>query len=241
MDFYNNKKVVDEFLFHRNKTDDPISAIEEVVIHDLINKFEGNVLDLGCGFGDNSSFYINKGFSHYYGIDSSEVMLDLAKKNNSNFKQMTFINCNITEFDYPTEKFDLIISRMTLHYIDLIGEVFNLIHRSLKHGGQFIFSVEHPIVTSSLDLPRSSLPKSFWKVDNYHHSGERKHKWLGSEVTKYHRKLEDYWSYLMTSNFKVESIKEGNPTEENFHSKEEYIRRKRTPLFLIISARKEQM
>jgi hypothetical protein len=42
-----------------------------------------------------------------------------------------------------------VISRLVLHYIDNIDVQYANIYRALLDGGQFIFSAEHPVITSS--------------------------------------------------------------------------------------------
>jgi hypothetical protein len=75
-------------------------------------------------------------------------------------------------------------------------------------------------------------------VDNYFDTGERITNWMGGTVRKYHRTLENYFKAAQQTGFAIEQLREGYPRPENFRTDETYQRRKRIPLFLIMSLRK---
>lgn len=103
--------------------------------------------------------------------------------------------------------------------------------------GHFIFSVEHPVITSSIATEQGK--KKDRRVDNYFFQGERKQLWMGNEVKKYHRPLEAYWQLLKKSGSKVCDIREGLPMKDHFQNADEFQRRMRIPLFLIIKATRD--
>lgn len=53
------------------------------LLPDLDNK---TILDLGCGYGENCKWYINKGAKKVIGIDISKNMIEKAKKEYSDDK-----------------------------------------------------------------------------------------------------------------------------------------------------------
>lgn len=62
-------------------------------------------------------------------------------------------------------------------------------------GGNFVFSVEHPIFTAygSQDWYYDESGKMLhFPVDNYFYAGERKASFLGKEIIKYHKTLTTY-------------------------------------------------
>jgi hypothetical protein len=61
---------------------------------------------------------------------------------------------------------------------------------------------------------------------------------MGGNVRKYHRTLEDYFRSVQNAGFNFEQLREGHPQRENFFTSETYLRRKRIPLFLMMSLRK---
>ncbi len=112
------------------------------------------------------------------------------------------------------------------------------IFQTLTLRGLFVFSVEHPVITSCDKSWTSGTLRQDWVVDNYFSTGLRVTEWLGGTVEKYHRTVEDYFYLLNEAGFIVENLREAHPQREHFHNVQTYERRKRIPLFLIIAARK---
>ena len=138
-------------------------------------------------------------------------------------------------WDFPQEQYDLVVSRLALHYLEDLESVFKL-YSSLKVDGQFVFSVQHPILTSSVQSATKSA-RTDWKVDDYFNTGKRV-ELDEKEVVKYHRTIEEYFKELKHAGFKIEEISECRPRLENFKSEEEYRRRMRIPLFLVFACSK---
>lgn len=74
---------------------------------------------------------------------------------------------------------------------------------------------------------------------DYFNGGERVEPWIDKKVVKYHRTIEEYFQLLKQAGFMIEDIREGAPRAEKFSSESEYKRRKRIPLFLMFSCRKD--
>lgn len=235
-DFFDDENVFERYINHRQKVENPNELIEKPIVLELLLEVEGNVLDLGCGYGDIAEQLIQKGVTKYLGIDSSDNMITLGRSRNSDTK-IELVNADITSFDFEPSFYDWVIGRLVLHYIEDLEALLDKIHLSLKPEGHFLFSVEHPILTSSIE--KSEGKKKDWTVDNYFNLGSRKQTWMGKQVIKYHRTLEEYWRLVNTAGFVVEEIKEGRPRMEMFQSKEEFERRSRIPLFLIVKMRKK--
>lgn len=136
-------------------------------------------------------------------------------------------------WNYPKEQYDLVISRLVIHYLQDLKPIFDSIRSALIPYGQFIFSVQHPVLTSSVNSATTSERKSDWIVDNYFESGKRKEPWIGESVVKYHRTFEEYFQSLKDIGFKIEGIRECKPNSQFFNSEGEYMRRMRIPLFLV--------
>ena len=75
-------------------------------------------------------------------------------------------------------------------------------------------------------------------MDNYFEAGQRITSWMGGQVIKYHRTVENYFVSLQRAGFFVESLREAEPQREWFQDEDTYQRRKRIPLFLIMAGRK---
>lgn len=145
---------------------------------------------------------------------------------------------SIEDWNYPEASFDLVVSRLALHYVENVEECFRNVYKTLVPGGRFVFSVEHPVLTSCNRSKEGSKRRADWIVDNYFETGERNYPWLGSTVVKYHRTVEDYFAAVQKAGLMVKSLRESRPSPSQLDH-EEYVRRLRIPLFLFISAYKE--
>lgn len=236
-EFYDQDDIFNTYMSHRKRQQNPNDTIEQPIIEYLLkNCLKGHVLDLGCGDGGFSTYCLSHGADHYTGLEGSKKMFERAKLTHQNTRT-TFIHHDIETWDYPIEAHDLITSRLVLHYIKDLKAVFNQIYQTLKKGGCFIFSVEHPIMTAS--PPETEGRKTNRTVDHYFDTGARDHHWLGDHVIKYHRTIDDYFHLLSESGFKIDDLKESKPEKKYFDSEEEYQRRMRIPLFLLFKAKKQ--
>lgn len=130
------------------------------------------------------------------------------------------------------------LARLTLHYVADLEPVFINVFRTLAAGGQFVFSVEHPVITSCNRGWVAGTPRQDWIVDDYFSTGVRVTNWLGGTMQKYHRTIEDYFHLLQTTGFRIEDLREAHPQRDRFDNIQTYERRKRILLFLILAARK---
>lgn len=235
--FYDDNDVFNTYMDRRQRPENPNDTIEKPVIMELIGSVQGKrILDLGCGDGAlGRDSHIN-GCVSYLGIEGSQNMVAVAKETLAGTNGEA-IHSSLENWDYPTAAFDLVVSRLVLHYIDNLDALFANIHRALVDNGQFVFSAEHPLITST-DKGWQGGPRQDWVIDNYFDTGERVTNWMGGNVRKYHRTLEDYFRIIQSAGFTVERLREGQPQRENFLTGETYQRRKRIPLFLILSLRK---
>lgn len=141
-------------------------------------------------------------------------------------------------WDFQKGQYDIVVSRLALHYLADLKSTFEKVHQTLATNGRFIFSVQHPVLTTSIKSMIASGAKSDWIVDDYFTSGERVEPWIGKKVVKYHRTTEEYYQLLKQVGFKIVDLREGTPRVEEFASESEYERRMRIPLFLMFSCEK---
>ncbi|WP_261378226.1 class I SAM-dependent methyltransferase [Paenibacillus agilis] len=154
-------------------------------------------------------------------------------------KQGRVIHSSMEEWESPHSFFHLVVSRLAIHYIKDIELLFHRFYRSLQQDGSFVFSVEHPVITSSHGFSQPKGFKETWQVDQYFYTGAREQEWLGGTAIKYHRTIEDYFGALQKAGFIIESLRESKPMQKNFANIETYERRMRIPLFLFLKARKQ--
>lgn len=238
-DFYDDNTVFETYLTHRQNPNNPNDLLEAPIIARLVGPVVGlDVLDVGCGSAGYGRILLETGAKSYLGIDGSGNMIAASEKVLAGTIGRTIL-ATIEDYDYPVARFDLVVSRLALHYIAELEPLFRKFLKTLRPGGRLVFSVEHPVITSHDNL----LPgqrRSNWTVDNYFVTGRRETNWLGGQVIKFHHTVEDYFTALQAAGFVVESLRESRPEPANFADEQEYERRRRIPLFLFLAARKPE-
>ncbi len=236
--FYDDEGLFKTYMQHRHRQENPNDTIEKPILMEMIGDPRWKrILDLGCGDAAMGLEMLDRGAQSYTCIEGSQKMAELALRTLEGTRSEV-ICTSMETWEYPEKAFDLGVSRLALHYVEHLEEVFRKVYHSLSPGGLFVFSVEHPIITSSDRSRPQTGPRKDWVVDNYFDTGLRISPWLGGEVVKYHRTVEDYFRMLQEAGFIVESLREARPRRENFASEETYQRRKRIPLYLFMGARK---
>ena len=197
------------------------------------------VLDLGCGYGWHCKYAANHGAASVLGIDISHKMLNIAKQKNKDEK-IEYHCIAMEDLYFEESSFDVIISSLAFHYVKDFESLANNISKWLKQGGEFVFSVEHPVFTSYgtqdwyYDENGNIL---HFPVDNYYYEGKREAVFLGEKVIKYHRTLTTYLNTLLQKGFMLQHIIEPKPPQSMMHlegMKDEM----RRPMMLLLSFKK---
>ena len=213
--------------------------------HELKNMLpdfkDKRVLDLGCGFGWHCRYAVENGARSVIGIDISQKMLSEAKSK-TKYGNIEYICMPIEDIDFPEESFDVVISSLALHYVKSFEDVLVRVYKCLSKGGDFVFSVEHPIFTAQgpqdwyYDGKGNIL---HWPVDHYFTEGIRNAKFLGEEVIKYHRTLTTYLNSLIKIGFEITGVVEPKPAENMLNTVPGMRDELRRPMMLLVSARKK--
>src|SRR5918993_116580 len=193
-EFYDDEEVFATYAARRARIDGPNEILEKPIFDELIGDLTGlRILDLGCGNAAFGLEALQEGCQSYLGIDGSHKMMQAARENLAGTSGKV-VRATIETWNYPSKQFDLVTSRLALHYVKEIEPVFARIYQALVNGGRFIFSIEHPVITSCDRAWQTSELRQDWIVDNYFDTGTRITKWMGGEVIKYHRTVEDYFA-----------------------------------------------
>ncbi len=201
---------------------------------------EKEILDLGCGFGWHCRYAIEKGAKSVIGIDISEKMLQKAKEINGSEK-IQYLNMPAEDVDYPAEKFDLVLSSLTFHYIESFETIAQNAYKWLKPNGYFVFSVEHPIFTAYGNqdwIYGNNNEKLHWPVDRYFIEGKREARFLGENVVKYHKTVTTYINGLLKQGFTIKEVIEPEPDAQMLKEYSEMKEELRRPMILLIAAQK---
>ena len=133
--------------------------IEIPNFRNLIPNVKGKrVLDLGCGYGENSRYCIENGALYVLGIDISKHMLDIANKENL-VNGIEYVNMAMEDISQIDKKFDIVISSLAFHYIKDFKKLMKDIYNLLDENGTLVFSIDHPLRIASIFEP--------WMEKNY--------------------------------------------------------------------------
>lgn len=207
----------------------------------ILPDFHGKkVLDLGCGYGWHCKYAADNGAEYVLGTDISHKMLEMAKEINS-APQIDYQRIAMEDLNFSDRTFDVVLSSLAFHYVKDYEPLIMHISKWIKSGGEFVFSVEHPVFTSYgtqdwyYDTDGNIM---HFPVDNYYYEGKREAVFLGEQVIKYHRTLTTYLNTLLQNGFEIQHIIEPQPPEEmmDIEGMKEEMRR---PMMLLISAKRK--
>lgn len=117
-------------------------------------------LDLGCGTGTIAlRLQQLNPEAEVHGIDIAEGMISAAQKRSIKEKtpQVVFQLGDMEHIPYPNESFDLVISNLSLQWLDNPQQCFSEVHRILKPEGRFVF-------TTILDGSLLELQETYQKI-----------------------------------------------------------------------------
>lgn len=110
-------------------------------IKEIVKKLpkNGEVLDLGSGLGDNGIFLVEQGFKVTC-LDKDKEVIKIIKKEHP---EINALNKDILDFDFPKNKYNLVIARAVLNFFELgnVRIIINKIIKSLKENGLFYLMV----------------------------------------------------------------------------------------------------
>lgn len=100
----------------------------------------GTALDLGCGLGQCTKYFMGKGFS----VISADISSEVLQRLKSEIKNAQIIQLDMSKlFLFEDDSFDLVFANLSIHYFDKETTISLLkeINRILKPNGYFIGSV----------------------------------------------------------------------------------------------------
>lgn len=242
---YDNEIFYEGYKGIRNNKVNANNLFEIPALLSLLPELDGKrILDLGCGFGEHCKLFIESGAKWVTGIDISERMLEVARKENSN-PLIEYINMpmeDIDEFVKGKRRYDLVVSSLAFHYVEDFTGVVRNIYELLEKGGEFVFSQEHPLNTSHQGGDRwtrdENGQKLYLNLANYGVESERESTWFVDNVKKYHRTFSTIINTLVDVGFMVEKIIEPFPTKELLEEYPQYKDLFHKPDFMLIKAKK---
>ena len=127
--------------------------------YNLLGDVRGKeVLELGCGSGENTILLLNKG-AKVCGIDFSDSLIELARRRmevNGRVEGFKFFTGSAHKLPFPDSSFDVVFGMAALHHLDL-DMTSHEVWRVLRSGGYAVF--KEPVRNSRfLRLVRSLIP-----------------------------------------------------------------------------------
>jgi SAM-dependent methyltransferase len=233
--FYEDPELFERYRQHRAWPLNPNIVMEAPALFAEIGPVSGlRVLDLGCGNAEIGRELCSAGAARYLGIDGSARMIEAARRKLEGTTGEAVL-CDIEDLAEPAGSFDLVLSRMALHYVADLGGVLRACRACLAPGGRVVFTVVHPVITSHDARESSTEPRQNWVVDGYFSTSPREQRWLGTTTVWHHRTIEDYVTELRNAGFALTSLRECAPSREQFADDAEYERRRRIPLVLLLA------
>lgn len=136
-----------------------------------------SILDIGCGTGIELDYIWEQvPNAHITCMDMSRDMLELLFKNHPNsHDKISIIEASYTDWEYPAEVFDIVVSSMTLHHLwqEEKTAVYRKIRSTLKPGGTYIESdfIVNAILSEQYrrryEMSTSALPEKM-QAGEYH-------------------------------------------------------------------------
>jgi ubiquinone/menaquinone biosynthesis C-methylase UbiE len=213
-------------------------AIEDPAVCELMPSILGKrVLDLGSGFGDFCRYAVAQGASQITGVEISEKMLKEAQRR-THESGVAFVRAAIEDFEIGRDRYDLIVCRMALHYVQDYGQIANRAAWGLRPGGSFVFSVEHPICTAlCIGWHKNERgEEDFWPVDGYGKEGLRKQHWFVDGVIKYHRTVATYVNTLVDAGLTIMRLLEPQVQQEFRDQCPDLVSSLRRPPIMVVRA-----
>ncbi len=212
---------------------------ERPAMLELIGEIKGKkILDAGCAAGWYSKTFLELKATRVVGMDFSSEMIryanlrlkDLDKSKYKFYHHDLNEKCSFLE----DRKFDLVVSSLTMHYIEDWKRPLTEFYRVLKSDGRLVISIHHPLA-DYIDFQKENyfkkeLQKDIWNMDNKQ-----------VEVEFYTRSLGEIIKEIVGSGFLIEDIIEPKPTK-NFEEKNKkaYDYLMKNPNFLLIKALKKK-
>lgn len=144
---YDNEAFFEGYSKLRERDNNANILFEMPALFSMLPDLQGKtVLDLGCGFGEHCMYFVKMGAAKVVGVDISEKMLRVARKEN-NAPNIVYLRMAMEHISELDEYFDLVVSSLAFHYVEDFESLIKDCYDLLKPGGTLLFSQEHPLAS----------------------------------------------------------------------------------------------
>jgi SAM-dependent methyltransferase len=204
------------------------------LLPDLVDR---DVVDLGCGYGAFARWAAAQGAAAVDAFDLSEEMLRRAADLTGPGAVIRYARADLDTLELPAASYDVAYSALVLHYLTDLPRFAGMVHTTLRPGGTFVLTCEHPVYTAPTEatwLERNG--RRTWPVDRYGDEGERVRDWLAPGVRKQHRTLGTLLNTLLDAGFTIRRVLESLPSEEQVVAEPDLAEERDRPMFLMVAA-----
>lgn len=184
------------------------------------------ILEAACASGEYTAYLVDAG-ADVVALDSSQAMLDIAREQVGDRAQFLLRDLAKPLEGVRDSSFDIVLSSLTLHYVEDWSVPLSEFARVLRPGGQFLMSTHHPEMTMSA-------------VDDYFAIARITEEWrIGGEkrsVSFYHRPLQAIVDAILDAGFRLQALVEPRLEEDASDGSPDAEHLRTRPQFLIVDA-----
>lgn len=129
---------------------------------EAVGGISGEVLDVGCGFGDNAIFLASRGHT-VTGVDSSAAAIDEARRRAQNAGvNVTFDVADATRLTGYDPRFDTVLDNALYHCLDEDGRrsYAATLHRVTRRGARLFLNCFSSATINGILAPLAAVPES---------------------------------------------------------------------------------
>ncbi|MGZ6996241.1 MAG: class I SAM-dependent methyltransferase [Acidimicrobiia bacterium] len=173
------------------------------------------VLELGCGAGDTAVQFAQQGAT-VIGVDSSAEHIASARAASEAAEvRLELHTGDLADLAFlRADSVDVAFSDGSLAQISDLGRLFRQVHRVLRHGAPFVFTLPHPVVlgTEVEPSPEGSLPLGRTYVSrSYFDSSPIDVGTEGQSLLLTRHTLTEVFTGLTRTGFRVDTLLEPEP------------------------------
>ena len=145
---------------------------------------KGKVLDLGCGLGQYTKYFIDKGFE----VVSADISAEVLNRLKQTIEKANIIQLDMAkELPFEDNTFNLVFANLAIHYFDenTTQRLMKEVKRILKDGGYFIGSVNS---TKTFKFIKDKAIKI--EPNYYFESGRNARLWNKKQFNKFFKEYE---------------------------------------------------
>lgn len=243
---YDNKIFYESYKALRETDNNCNILLEQPAMMRLLPDVRGkDVIDLGCGFGENCREFIRLGAKSVVGTDISHRMLEEAVRKNS-CAGIRYIEAPLEELELIDGSYDIAYSSLCFHYIKDFDKLIFDISQKLRPDGVLLFSQEHPIETAC-----SGTAGDYAKLENgatayltcdyADEKTARSDFWFVDGVIKYHRTVSTIINTLISNGFVIEAADEPVPDAQAISKRPGLEKALIRPYYLLIRAKRTHL